>query len=62
MDLGLLLYTKDMVGIVDGGFVFKRPDGTAVPPCGYRLDDWQDDRLSAVVHSAEVFSGVGGVG
>jgi len=22
---------------------FRRPDGKAVPECGYRLDDWQDD-------------------
>ena len=24
---------------------FRRPDGRAVPVCGYRLDDWQDEDI-----------------
>jgi len=39
----------------DNNRFFRRPDGKAVPECGYRLDDWQDEFADNTVESdAEV--------
>ena len=34
---------------------FRRPDGKAVPECGYRQEDWQDDSVydAGLKNSAE---------
>jgi len=50
---------KPAVGFENDGLVFKRPDGMAIPQCGYRIDDWLDDELSASENSAEVSFGFG---
>ncbi len=53
LDNLVLLCTRHHRLVHEGGFkieidhdnqrFFRRPDGKAVPECGYRLDDWQDD-------------------
>ena len=44
-----------------GELFFRRPDGKALPHCGYRLDDWVDDTADEVMethqkNSREFFS------
>jgi len=53
LDNLLLLCTRHHRLVHEGGYkiefdqdnqrFFRRPDGKAVPSCGYRLDDYQDD-------------------
>jgi len=62
LDNLVLLCTRHHRLVHEGGFkiefdqnkqrFFRRPDGKAVPACGYRLDDWQDD-YSANIEPAE---------
>jgi len=50
---------QQTVGAENDGLVFKRPDGMAIPQCGYRIDDWLDDELSNGENSAEFCFGLG---
>jgi len=35
-----------------GDLLFRRPDGKAVPACGFCQEDWTDDDVGVIVESA----------
>jgi len=35
-----------------GNLLFRRPDGKAVPACGFCQEDWTDDNVGVIVESA----------
>jgi len=35
-----------------GDLLFRRPDGKAVPACGFCQEDWTDDNVGVIVESA----------